>query len=644
MGNYDLLLQPGRIGSLTTRNRMICTAMVTQYCAEDGMPTERYTRYHEEKARGGWGLQITEDYAITPTGKTFSRLPGLWCDEQVPAHAEFVRRVHRAGGCIAAQLFHPGRETVSAVAGEQIVAPSAMREPTMPEVPRALTRGEIAELVADFAAAASRVKRCGFDALELHGAHGYLLGQFLSPASNKRSDEYGGTLRNRARFAVEVVEAVRAVVGPEFPIIFRLNVDDCVEGGMTSREAAAVARMLEAAGVDMLNCSQGVYTSADSIIPPAATPRAAFADNAAAIRRVVNIPVASVGRINDPDVAEGLLAAGVCDFVSMGRASLADPHFPRKVAEGRTGDILQCVGCCRGCSGQNNRGKCVACVLNPFTGHEGTYDVTPVEAPKKVVVVGGGIAGCEAAIAAAWRGHSVMLLEREPQLGGQWNLAAVPPGKQDYGSFVAWQARRMAELGVDVRLGFAADADEVMRFGADAVIVAVGSDSLHPPIPGLAEAACVVDARDVLSGEVAPTGNVAVLGGGLVGAETAALLVEGGVRVTVIEMRDELAPDAEPSPRKHLAEFLRRHGVREMLGARVCEVGDGFVTVEHNGAAEKMGGLDAIVCAFGARARTTLATQLSALGEHVIVVGDARAARDAFSDVREGFEAGLSVE
>ncbi len=644
MGNYDLLLKEGRIGSLHVKNRMICTAMVTQYCTEDGMPTEQYIRYHEEKARGGWGLQITEDYAIVPTGKTFARLPGLWCDEQVAAHAEFVRRVHRAGGCIAAQIFHPGRETSSAVTGVAPVAPSAVREPTMPEVPHELSRGEIAELVADFAAAAARVVRCGFDAVELHGAHGYLLGQFMSPASNKRSDEYGGTLRNRARFAIEVVEAVRAAVGPDFPIMYRLNVDDCVEGGMTPREAAAAARLLEAAGVDLLNCSQGVYASVDCVIPPASTPRAAFADNAAIVKRAVSIPVACVGRINDPDVAEGLLASGACDFVAMGRASLADPHFPRKVTEGRIEDILQCVGCCRGCSGQNNRGECVSCVLNPFTGREGTYDVSHASTPKKVVVVGGGIAGCEAAIAAAMRGHDVTVLERESKLGGQWNIAAVPPGKQDYGSFVAWQAHRLRTLGVDVRLGFDANADAISRFGADVVVVATGSASLHPPIAGLDDSAKLVDARDVLSGKASVSGKVAVLGGGLVGAETAALLAEGVCEVIVIEMRDELAPDAEPSARKHLLGFLHRFGVREMLGCRVCEVGDDYVVVDRDDDDIRIDELDAIVCAFGASPRAALVEQLRASGEKLLVVGDAREARDAFSDVREGFEAGIAID
>ena len=644
MGYYDALLEPGEIGSLTTKNRLICTAMVTQYCGENGMPTERYTRYHEEKARGGWGLQITEDYAITPTGKTFARLPGLWCDDQVAAHAEFVRRVHRAGGCIAAQIFHPGRETSSAVTGEVPVAPSAVREPTMTEVPRELSRGEIAELVADFASAAARVKRCGFDAVELHGAHGYLLSQFASPASNKRSDEYGGTLSNRFRFALEVVEAVRAAVGPEFPIIYRLNVDDCVEGGMTPREAIALARLLEGAGVDMLNCTQGVYASADSIIPPAATPRAAFASNAEMVKRGVRIPVAAVGRINDPDVAEGLLATGSCDFIAMGRASLADPHFPRKVAEGRVADIVQCVGCCRGCSGQNSRGNCVACVLNPFTGREGAYDLSFSDHPKKVVVVGGGIAGCAAAIAAARRGHAVTLLERDSKLGGQWNLATVPPGKQDYGSFVAWQTRQLLNLGVDVHLNYEARADDVARFGADVVIAACGGESLCPSIPGLAESLQRVDARDVLSGKEVPAGKVAVLGGGLVGAETAAFLAEEGCEVCVIEMRDELALDAEPAPRKHLLEFLRRNGVCEMTACRVCEVGDGFVLVEHDGEVNRIDGLDAVVYACGSKPYSGLASQLRALGETVVEVGDARAVRDAFSDVREGFEAGIAID
>lgn len=643
MNAYERLLAPGKIGSLSVPNRMICTAMVTQYANEDGTPSEQFIRYHEEKARGGWGLVVTEDYCIVPDGRTFARLPGLWDDSQVAAHAKLCERVHAAGGRLCCQLFHPGRETTRAVTGGDLVAPSTVREPTLPDVPRELSADEIAELVKAFGAAARRAKQAGFDAVEIHGAHGYLVGQFLSPFSNKRTDAYGGTLRHRARFALEIVRAVRSEVGPEFPVLFRLNVDDCVPGGVDVPQACAFARMLEQAGVDLLNCSQGMYASVDKIIPPAAVPRAAFAGNAAAVKQVVGIPVSAVGRINDPDVAEAVLASGAADFVSMGRASLADPHFPRKVAEGRVDDVITCVGCCRGCSGQNNRGECVRCVLNPLTGCEGDYDLRKANRPRRVTVVGGGIAGCEAAIAAAARGHAVTLIECANRLGGQWRLASVPPGKEDYGSFTAWQEHTLDDLGVRVMLGTDADVSRVMSTHPDVAIVATGSSSLYPPIPGLRERECVVDARDVLAGNAALSGRIVVLGGGLVGAETAELLSQQGCEVTIVEMRDELAPDAEPSPRKYLVESLQSHGVRVMLSTKAQSVSEDCVAVEGPECEDAITGVDAVVVALGARPDDRLSEKLQELGVPVTVVGDSHKVRDAFANIREGFEAGLAV-
>lgn len=642
-GKFAKLLSPGRIGSLELKNRMVVTAMVTQYCTEDGMPTERYIRYHEEKARGGWGLVITEDYVISPEARSFAKLPGLWDDSQVPAHAEFVRRVHEAGGKLCCQLFHPGRETTAALAGAQPVAPSALREPTMPDVPHALTVPEIRGIVAKFAAAARRAKACGFDMVEVHGAHGYLVNEFLSAYANKRTDRYGGSIRNRARFALEIVDAIRDACGPDFPISFRLNVNDHLHGGITPFEAATFGKMLQGAGVDVLNCSQGMYASKVNTIPPTAVPHAAFVDDLRMLRKVVSIPVIAVGRINDPYVAETVLETGLADFAGMGRASLADPLFPQKVERGEEDRIIECVGCCRGCTGQNARKQPICCILNPLTGKEDELAVHQVAKPTSVLVVGGGIAGCEAAIVAAQRGCRVTLCEREGRLGGQWALATVPPGKEDLGTFASWQAQELDRLGVDVRLNSMVTSEDVAAIGPDEVVVATGSHTLWLPIPGLHENARSIDARAVLSGEASPRGRVAVLGGGQVGAETAEMLAEEGCRVDIVEMLDQIASDAESSPRMMLMESLADHGVQIHTRARVVSVEGDTVVADTPQGELRIDGLDAIVVAFGSRPDSDLTDVLAGTGIRTMTIGDAESVKDGFSNIREGYEAALSL-
>ncbi len=637
------LLAPAQINSLKVKNHLITTAMVTNYCSEDGQPTERFIRYHEEKARGGWGLVITEDYAILPEGKSFKRLPGLWDDSLIAAHAELTRRVHDAGGRLCAQLFHPGRETDSSVTGEQPVAPSALKEPTMPECPRELTITEIQYIVEAFAKAAGRAKKAGFDAVEIHGAHGYLVSSFVSPFSNRRSDCYGGSIENRSRFSVEIVQAIRKEVGPDFPILYRMNVDDCVTGGITLAEAQSVARRLERAGVDLLNCSQGMYVSVTDIIPPTAVARGKYVHNAQAIKQVVSIPVSTVGRINDPDVAETILRAGYSDFISMGRAALADPHFPNKVARGKTQDIIQCIACCRGCVGENNRGHEVACVVNPLTGREFDYDLSPAKEKKKVVVVGAGISGCESALIAAKRGHEVVLIEATQHIGGQWRLASIPPGKEDFGLLPAWQEHTLRSLGVQIILGQKASVDIVKAYEPDVVIIATGSKSFYPPIPGLQDTDGVVDSHSVLSGNVVLHGKVAVLGGGLVGAETAELLASQGCKVTIVEMMNDLAPEAEPNPKFFLETALEDYGVKYHLGTRVTKIAPRTIFGVDASGEMTIGDLDSIVVALGVCSCDEVSEELKQKGFEVIAVGDAAKPRDAFWDIRDAFEVGLSI-
>lgn len=648
-GNFKHLLSPAAIGQLTVRNRMIATALVTDFADEDGLPTEQYIRYHEEKARGGWGLVITEDYAILPDGKSHARLPGLWDDSQIGPHTEFVRRVHEAGGTIGVQLFHPGRATTQELAQGNLMAPSPVRDPMMTETPREMDEADIRRVVKAFADAASRAKACGFDLVEIHGAHGYLIGQFFSGFSNKRCGEYGGTLEDRAKFALEVVRAVREAVGPGYPLSFRLGVNDHVQGGVTPFEARIIARLLEREGIDLINCSQGVPASRDVITPPSDIPAARYVAQAATVKSAVSVPIAVVGRICDPLVAEEILASGLSDFVAMGREALADPYFPKKVEQGRPEDIVQCIGCLRGCAGESRRGRSVRCMLNPNTGREAEYDAAygsrSREDAKRVLVIGGGIAGMQAALTANAQGHSVELVEKSGVLGGQWRLASVPPGKECLASFCAWQKRQLEKSGVSILLNTRATSRMVVERNPDAVIVATGSVPLVPPIPGLQRSLHVVGARSVLSGSVAVFGKVAVLGGGSVGAETAALLAEQGCEVTIVEMAPELAADEEPLPRKHLMGFLQKHAVAMMPNTKVIAVEDGNIQVEGQDGRETLQGFEAIVTAFGACCDSSLAEEIRATSYagRVIVVGDARCVASGFENLRDAHEAALRL-
>ncbi len=640
------VFEPITIGKLTLKNRLVVSAMLTNLANANGSATEAYIAYHEAKAKGGWGLIITEDYPITPNAGTSKTLPMIYNEELMASHAELAERVHAAGGAIFVQLYHAGRETTSGVTGEQPVAPSAIKDPTMPEIPKALTKAEIEKIVAQFASNAYYVKKAGFDGVEIHGASGYLVGEFLSPFSNKRSDEYGGTIRGRAKFAVDIVKAVREKVGPDFPISFRLCTQEYVDGGLTIEETKVVARLLEKAGVNLLHCTQGIYASRPMITPPYMIPRANFVDNAAEIKKVVSIPVVAVGGINDIDLADEILVSGKADMVTMARASLADPNLPIKAQAGDYDGILYCIGCVQGCQGENSKGNHVRCLVNPCTAMETEYDLSPSAEKKNVWIVGGGVSGCYAAIAAAHRGHSVTLFERNAQLGGQWNLAAVPLCKSGFASLVRWQAQELMRLGVELELNHTVTAEEVRQAAPDAVLIATGSVPLIPPISGLKEglaAGWVVTAHDVLAGRVSAKHNIVVIGGGLVGAETAELLAADGSQVTLVEMLPEIVRDGIGNPKMLLIKSLQNHGVTVMTDTKGVFVGEGKLTVEKNGVPQQLTGVAQIILAAGVRSDQALVQALADYKGEVRCIGDAAGTKNGYKNIQEAFEAGLSL-
>lgn len=636
------VFEPMKINGLELKNRIVVSAMVTNYCTPDGNATEKFIAYHEHKAKGGWGLIITEDYAVTPTAGGFVNLPGLWEDGQIESHRKLTERVHAAGGKIAAQIYHAGRETSSAVTGVQPVAPSAVREPSMPETPRELTIPEIHTLVEQFGNCAKRAKAAGFDAVEVHGAHGYLVGAFASPFSNKRSDEYGGTIRNRARFGMEIIRNIKEKCGEDYPVLYRISSVEYVPGGLDIEESKVIARLMEEAGADCIHCSQGVYASTHTIIPPSVFPRAGYVEHAAEMKKAVQIPVIAVGRINDVEIAESVLQSKKADLVTMARASLADPELPNKVLKGRGDEVIRCIGCLQGCIGENGKGNGIRCLVNPLTGMEDEYDLTPAEKAKQVLVIGGGIAGCEAAISAALKGHKVTLIEKNDRLGGQWIPASVPIGKSEFTSFLCWQKSMLEKMHVQILLNTTADAELIKLYEPDTVIIATGSRPFIPPIQG-ADQDFVVTAHDVLLGKTEPGNRVVVIGGGLVGAETADMLGQQCEQVTIIEMLSQIMKDGEAAPTKYMKERFSQNGVQIHTSTKLLEIGDHTVTAEKDGERFVLENIDTVIIAVGVKTDRTLLDSMEHVSCKVLKVGDANGVKNGYLGIREGYEAGLNA-
>lgn len=641
MTSFDLLTSPIAIGTMRLKNRMVMPPMVTNYAYEDGSVTGRLRAYHAERAKGGVGLIIVEASYVHQSGKGFRNQVGIYSDRLIPGLRSLVDTVHAHGAKIAIQLYHAGRQTKSSVTGCPIVAPSPIPDPTEPETPKELTKDEIAELVRAFGEAARRAKAAGFDAVEIHGAHGYLINEFLSPYSNKRTDEYGGPLENRMRFPLEVVRAVREAVGPEFPVMYRMSADEKVPGGLTLEETKIVAKRLEQEGIDAIHVSAGVYESAVWIIQPMALPRACLADLAAGIKSVVKIPVIAVGRFNDPEVAERVLAEGKADLIAFGRALLADPDMPRKVVEGRLDEIRKCIGCCQGCIDELFQDHPITCTVNPRTGFEREFTFEKASRPRKVLVVGGGPAGMEAARAAALRGHHVTLWEKSGSLGGQLDLASSSPHKDEIASFKEFLVKELKRLGVKVVLNKEATPEAVKAERPDVLVVATGATPATLNVAMQGEK--IVTAWDVLSGKVRVGNKVAVIGGGLVGCETAEYLAEKGHEVTIVEMLPRIASDVGPLVGALLLDRLAKYGVKVITGAKVSSLEQDSVVVERDGNKETLSGFDSFVIAVGSRQNDALARQLEGVGIDYIVIGDAWKPRRITHAVYEGMRAAHEI-
>ncbi len=645
---YEKLFEPLSIGPLELKNRLVMSPMEVDFGAADGSVTPRAVDYYAARARGGVGLVVVEATCVdTPAGRISPYQLVIDRDGVLPGFECLVEAVLGHGARVLLQLQHAGRKTSSTLTGQVPVAPSAVAS-HQGETPRALTEAEIAELVERYAAAAARAQVAGFDGVEIHAAHGYLVAQFLSPTYNRREDRYGGPVENRARFLLETVAAVRRRVGGEYPVFVRLSAIEYeatdelrpVAQGLTLDDTRHVARLLEEAGVSSIDVSATLVGLAR--MHPMGWPEGQLVPLAEAIRREVSIPVSVTSRL-PPALGERLLREGRLDLLTLGRALVADPELPRKLAEGRESEVVPCIYC-NECLDPALRQPAALCAVNPALGCEGEPAPVPAPARRRVWVVGGGPAGLAAARAAALRGHSVELFEAGTALGGQMLLASKPAAaEQTLERLRDYLVHEVERLGVEVHLRTRWSAERLDEGAPDAVILASGARPAAPELPGIGDPR-VVQAVDLLAG-AAPQGaaSAVVIGGGLVGCETALWLARRGSQVALVERGAQLAARVSADLRTHLLWAVAEAGVGVYTGTEATAIDAAGVSCRDAAGEPLHLPAERIVLAAGAEADDGLWGEVEGRLPKTFRIGDCRRPRNIRHALTEGYRAGTAV-
>ena len=654
------IFSPLQLGRTTLKNRIAMAPMSMHYEATNGTVPKQLADIFVRRAEGGAGCvvidAVTVDHKYWYIGKTTA----LDKDSLVPQFAAFAKRVSDAGSTLFPQLIHPGPESICALKGITPLGPSVNTNANG-AVSRPITIDEIHKVVKQFGQAARRAEEAGCGGIALHVAHAYMLpGAFLSPLRNKRMDEYGGCIDNRARLILEIIEEGRRNISRDFPIVLRVSGSEREPGGNSLDEMLYLAPKFEAAGVDMLEVSGGVqYEGLQNILPSHSQKIGMNVYEASEIKKVVNIPVFVVGKINDVRYAADLVERGLVDGVFMGRPLLADPDLPKKAYENRFDDITPCGSCGGRCiTSEDPHHPVCKCHINPLVGHEYDYPFNPTDKPKKVLVIGAGPGGMYTAVTAAERGHDVTVWEKSKQIGGQLNLAVVSPGKQEMCKWLTHLNYRAKKAGVKFEFKKEATVENVKEFAPDAVVVATGATPLIPTfIKGVGDYP-VITTHDILSRKVTiPKGTVCILGGGEVACEPAEMLMAdarpnsfattgsiGDVEVTLVEMQPQLMTGVCLPNRNIALASLRREGVKSYINSKVLEVTEHEVKIQHkDGTEEWLKGFDYIVLGLGSRKYDPLSEELKAFVPEVHVIGDAIKPGQSSDAMHQGFHVGYEL-
>ncbi len=637
------LFEPLRIATMTAPNRLMMSAMSINFGVDGaGCVTEQLTGYLRARAAGGAGMMLVGGGAVHPSGLELPQLPTLWDDGCISSLQKMVAAIKPYGTCFGMQLMHGGRQSYH----DRKVAPSPIKAPAVVKsAPRELAPEEIHELVQSFGDAARRCREAGFDFIEIHGAHGYLINQFLAPNSNHREDRYGGSFENRIRFLLELLADIKQKTGNDFPVGIRINGQDYIPNGWTLADTLQLAPLLEHAGAAYLHVSAGVYGSTQLTIPPMYVPQGCFVPLAAAVKKVVTIPVVAVGRIKSPQFAETIVTTGQADVVAMGRTFLADPYFVSKAAAGKYDQIRPCIGCCLGCIHQVLALEPGGCVVNPDVGREYLLAQEDRAARSKhILVLGAGPAGLAAARMAARHGHRVTVWEEKAVVGGLARLAALPPGRSEIQQIVTYFHNEVLRLQVKLKCGVALTKEILAGLNPDEIVVATGSLPQMPVIKGVFRTRmqlCTV--VEVLEEEQVVGHRVLILGGGQAGLVLADYLAERDKTVVVLNRRRHFAEEMASNDRFYLRERLKRANVTLYKQVAIVAFTDHGVGFHSAGRKERLDKFDTLVLAEKMTSIRAVLESVRTAPVPVHVIGDAKKPRILMHAIAEAEEIGRSL-